>query len=174
VQPWEKLDERLVYDGHRKIVRRRFRLPDGSEADYDVKVEPDTIAVVALTPDDDVLLVREFRPGPEETVLEIPGGAVDPGEDTAAAAHRELLEETGYEGELRPVGPILDCAYSTRERYAFVATGCRKVADPRPQTGEHLEVVLLPVADFVDHVRTGRLTDAAVAYRALDALNLLE
>jgi ADP-ribose pyrophosphatase len=174
MQPWRKLDERVVFDGHRRILRRRFRLPDGAEADYDVKVEPDTVAVVALTDDEEVLLVREYRAGPEELLLELPGGAIDPGEDPLDAARRELLEETGYAGDLRTVAKILDCAYSTRERYSFIATGCRRVADPEPHEGEHLEVVLLPLPKFVEHVRSGRLTDAAVAYRALDALSLLE
>jgi ADP-ribose pyrophosphatase len=174
VRPWEKLDEHVAFDGHRRIVRRRFRLPDDVEHDYDVKAEPDVVAIVALTPDDDVILVREYRPGPEELLLELPGGAVEAGEDIVEAARRELLEETGFEGDLRAVGGLLDCAYSTRERYAFVATRCRRVAEPRPHEGEHLEVVLLPVQKFVDHVRSGRLTDVAAAYRALDALSLLE
>jgi ADP-ribose pyrophosphatase len=173
VQAWRKLGERLVFDGHRRIVRKRFALPDAAEVDYDVKVEPNTAAVVALTPERQVVLVREYRPGPEELVLELPGGAVDPDEAPLMAARRELLEETGYEGAVREVGQILDCAYSTRVRFAFLATDCRRVAEARPQAGEHLEVVLVSLADFVGHVRSGRLTDAAVAYRALDELNAL-
>lgn len=174
VEPWRKLDEQVVFDGHRRIVRARFEQPDGAVVDYDVKSEPDVVAVVALTTSGEVVLVREYRPGPEELLLELPGGGIDRGEDPLDAARRELLEETGYEGDLRPVGRILDCAYSTRVRYAFVAEACRRVADPRPHEGEHLEVVLLRVAEFVTHVRSGRLTDAAAAYRALDVLSLLE
>ena len=171
---WRKLQERVVFDGHRRIVRRRFRLPDGEEVDYDVKEEPDTAAVVALTEDDEVVLVRQYRAGPMQLVAEIPGGAIEPGEDPQEAARRELLEETGFEGDLRPVGKLLDCAYSTRERYAFAATGCRKVAEPTPHEDEHLEVVLAPLGEFLALVRGGRLTDVAVAYRVLDALDLLE
>ena len=171
---WRKLQEAVVFDGHRRIVRRRFLLPDGEAVDYDIKVEPDTAAVVALTDEDEVVLVREYRPGPEELVLELPGGAIEPGEEPVEAARRELLEETGFEGDLRPVAKLLDCAYSTRERYAFAATGCRRVAEPSPHDGEHLEVVLVPLTDFVAHVRSGQLTDVAAAYRVLDALDLLE
>jgi len=173
VRAWQKLDERVAFDGYRRIIRRRFVLPDGAEVDYDVKFEPDVAAVVAVTSGQDVVLVREYRPGPEQVVLELPGGAIDAGETALEAARRELLEETGYAGAVREVGHILDCAYSTRVRFAFLATDCRRVAQPRPHPGEHLEVVLLGLADFVAHVRTGRLTDAAVAYRALDELGAL-
>jgi len=173
VQAWRKLDERLVFDSHRRIVRRRFALPDGAELDYEVKVEPNVAAVVALTPEQQVVLVREYRPGPEELVLELPGGAIDAGESPLDAACRELLEETGYAGAVREVGRILDCAYSTRVRHAFLATDCKLVAAPRPHPGEHLDVVLVTLADFVAHVRSGRLTDAAAAYRALDELGAL-
>ncbi len=170
---WRKLEEEVAFDGHRRIARRRFSLPDGTEVDYDVKVEPDTAAVVALTPRQEVVLVQEYRPGPEEVVLELPGGAVDAGETPSDAARRELLEETGYAGDVREVGRILDCAYSTRVRFAFLAIDCQRVAEPQPQPGEHLEVVLLGLAGFVAHVRSGLLTDAAVAYRALDELGAL-
>jgi len=173
VRAWRKLDEGVAFDGYRRIVRRRFVLPDGAQVDYDVKVEPDVAAVVAVTTGQNVILVREYRPGPEQVVLELPGGAIDAGETALEAARRELLEETGYAGAVREVGRILDCAYSTRVRFAFLATDCRRVAEPRPHPGEHLEVVLLGLADFVAHVRSGRLTDAAVAYRALDELGAL-
>jgi ADP-ribose pyrophosphatase len=173
VDAWRKLGEKVVYDGHRRILRRHFALPNGAETDYDVKVEPNVAAVVALTPERQVVLVREYRPGPEAVVVELPGGAIEPDETALEAARRELLEETGYTGTLREVGTILDCAYSTRVRHAFLATGCRRVAEPQPQAGEHLDVVVIGFSDFVSHVRSGRLTDAAVAYRALDELGAI-
>jgi ADP-ribose pyrophosphatase len=173
VDPWRKLGEHVVFDGHRTILRRRFVLPDGEEVDYDVKVEPDVVAVVAVTPDDRVVLVREYRAGPEELLLELPGGALGPHEHPLDGGRRELREETGYSGDIRYLGGLLDCAYSTRTRHACLATGSRRLAEPTPHAGEHLEVVLIPLDVFVRHVRAGRLTDAAAAYRALDELGLL-
>ena len=173
MEGWRKLGEHLVYDGFRRVVRRRFRVPGGEELEYDVKIEPDVVAVVAVTAADEVVLVREYRAGPEEVLLEVPGGALGPDEDPVEGARRELLEETGYAGDVSYVGALLDCAYSTRTRHACLATGCRRVADPTPHPGEHLEVVLLPIREFVQHVRGGRLTDAAAAYRALDSLGVL-
>jgi ADP-ribose pyrophosphatase len=171
VQPWRKVGEETVYRSYRHVLRRRFRLPGGHEPDYEVLVNPDTVAVLALTEQDEIVLARQFRPGPEEVLDELPGGIVDDGEQPLDAARRELLEETGYAGDLRAAGSHWAGAYSTHERHAFAAIGCRRVADPAP--GEPVEVVLMSLPDFRRHLRSGELTDVGAAYLALDLLNLL-
>jgi ADP-ribose pyrophosphatase len=171
---WIRVDEQPRYSGFRTIVTRRYLTPDGVERDFDIKVEEDTAVVVALTPGEEVVLVREYRPGPEASLLELPGGGVAPGEDPLEAARRELLEETGYEGKLRFVGSMADCAYSTRTRHTFAATNAQQVQAPAPHEGEFPEVVLLSLSDFRNHLRSGRLTDVGPGYLALDALTRLE
>jgi ADP-ribose pyrophosphatase len=170
---WEPLGERLLHSGWRTVVGRRYRTPDGVEREFEVIVEPDTVVVVAQTEARDVVLVREYRPGPQRHLLELPGGLVDEGEEPPAAAARELLEETGYAGELQGAGSVVDSAYSTRRRHTFVATGCRQVQEPAPHEGEFPELVLLPLSEFREHLRGGELTDVASGYAGLDALRLL-
>lgn len=165
---WRKRDERVVYSNYRTILSRIFETPDGVQ-DFEIKLEPDGAAVLALTPEHDVLLVREFRPGTEEWLLELPGGNVDRGENASAAAPRELLEETGYTASLRYVGAMADCAYSTRRRHVFVADDARRLQE----SPEELEVVLMPLRQFREHLRSGELTDVGAGYRGLDALGLL-
>jgi ADP-ribose diphosphatase len=165
---WNKRDERVVYSNYRTILNRTFETPDGVQ-DFEIKLEPDGAAVLALTSAREVLLVREFRPGTEEWLLELPGGNVDRGENTDAAASRELLEETGYTASLHYAGAMVDCAYSTRRRHIFVGDDARRLCD----SAEELEVVLMPLPEFRDHLRTGLLTDTGAAYRGLDALGLL-
>jgi ADP-ribose pyrophosphatase len=168
---WRKLCEEVVYERFRRVVSRTFALPDGRTGDFEVLESRDTVAVLALTDEEQVVLVREFRPGPEELVLELPGGLIDDGQTPVEAARAELLEETGYEGELAAAGTMLDDAYSTFVKHAFVATGCRRVQ--APAEGELTEPVLMSLADFREHLRGGRLTDVDVGYRALDDLGLL-
>jgi len=171
--PWRKLGERMLYDGYRSVLGRRYVLPNGSERELEIKLEGPTAVVLALTADDDVLLVREFRPGVEEELLELPGGAVDEGEEPLEAARRELLEETGYGGELEYAGGMVDCAYSTRIRHTFVARGCVKVQEPTPDEGESPELELVSLGEFRKHLRGGQLTDVGPGYLALDHLGLL-
>jgi ADP-ribose pyrophosphatase len=174
VSGWTKLDEQPAFDGdYRRIVRRRYRRPDGSTDDYEVKAEDDVVALVAVTAEGEVLLVRTFRVGPEKMLLELPGGIVEPGQSPLETARRELLEETGYTGEVEPVAEIVDCGYSTRTKHAFVARDCRRVAEPTPHDGEFLELVLLPLDRFREHLRGGRLTDVDVGYLGLDRLGRL-
>jgi ADP-ribose pyrophosphatase len=168
---WRKIGERVVYERFRRIVSRTFELPNGQRADFEVLDGPDTVAILALTENDEVVLVREFRAGPEELILELPGGMVEEGQTPSEAARRELLEETGYEGALVDVGTILHDAYSTWLKHAFVARNCRKVGDPAE--GELTEPVLLSLREFREHLRGGRLTDVDAGYRALDHLGLL-
>jgi ADP-ribose pyrophosphatase len=171
VENWRKLGETVVYDRFRRIVSRSFALPDGTSAEFEVIELSDSAAVLALTPQHDVVLVREFRPGPEAVLLELPGGVVEPGEAPIDAARGELLEETGYTGDLVEVGTVLKDAYATNTKHVFAATGCRKVTEPEePQL---TEPVLMPLAEFRSHLQSGRLTDADAAYLALDHLALL-
>ena len=136
-------------------------------------MEGDTAVVLALTPESEIVLVREFRPGVEDMLLELPGGGIDAGESPNDAAARELLEETGYAGAVEEVGSIVDCAYSTRIRHVFVARDVRPVREPSPDRGEGTEVALLPLERFREHLRSGRLTDVGPGYLALDFLRLL-
>jgi len=170
---WEKLGERTIRDGYRAILGRRYRLPSGFEREFEIKLEADTAVVLAVTLEQCVVLVREFRPGVEADLLELPGGVVDVGEEPLEAARRELLEETGYSGDVELVGSMVDCAYSTRVRHVFATRDAERVAEPQPEEGESPEVVLVSLDAFREHLRGGRLTDVGPGYLALDRLGLL-
>jgi ADP-ribose pyrophosphatase len=173
MQPWPRLGEEVAHHGDRTMVRRRYRRPDGGEAGFDITLHGETASVLALTNDGRVVLTRQFRPGPERVLLDLPGGFVDDGEDPTAAAARELREETGYAGDVRPAGRTTPNPYSTEVRHIFVATGCRRVEEPSTDVNEDVEVVLVSVAELRDLVRTDRLTVVDGTYLALDALGLL-
>lgn len=155
------------------MVNKKFRLPSGVETDFDINNDPHTACVVAVTPDDRVILVRQFRPGPEEELDELVGGGIDAGETPEAAAARELKEETGYVGELVSLGTAWVGDYTTIKCHQFVALNCRKVAEPEPEEFESIELVLVSKEDFLKNIDSGKLTDAGTGYKAAKHLGWL-
>jgi ADP-ribose pyrophosphatase len=171
MRPWRKLSEETVYSRYRRVVSKRFELPGGEVADYEIKDEEDMVAVLALTDARDVVLVRQFRPGPEALMLELPAGVVDPGSEPAQTAAAELLEETGYAGRIERAGTMLEEGYSNRIKHVFVAHECQKQADPEDPS--LTEPVLVTLEDLRSHLRSGRMADVDAGYLALDYLGLL-
>lgn len=155
VTPWKVLRETAGWSGYLPIDTRRYRLPDGSNADWDISGGAASVAILAFTDDDQVVLARQFRPGPERILDELPGGAVDDGESILDAAGRELLEETGYAGELAWAASSWLAAASRTERHVVVARHARFVAPSNNQPGEFCETVLMPLSAFRNHLRSG-------------------
>lgn len=171
---WHPMGAEVAYQGFLRIESRRYTLPDGRQARWDVLAGGRTVAVVAVTDSGRVVLARQFRPGPGRVLDELPGGMVDEGEDVATAAARELLEETGYAaGSIRVVGSSWLAGFSTIHRYAALARGCRRVGVPEAAGDEHCAAIEVDLADFVALVRAGDLTDGDAAYRCLDILGAL-
>ena len=174
IRPWKKISETPAYRGKfRKMDMVRYELPNGKEKGYEIMRSGQVVVIVALTPDKKVILVEQFRPGPEKVLCEIPAGWRDPDETPEHAAARELLEETGYEGDLTFVGTTFQSAYSDMTRHMFVAQNCRKVKEPEGDGDEFIEPVLVSLDEFREHLRSGNLTDVGSGYRALDCLKLL-
>jgi ADP-ribose pyrophosphatase len=170
---WKKIDEKITKVGFRKIITKKFILPNGKEADFDIVGLGKTAAVLALTSDNKVILAKQYRPGPEKELLELPGGSVDENETPLEAGKRELLEETGYTGDFEEVGFCNHSAYSEVEKYAFIAKNCKKIQEPQLGENEFVEVTFLTLDEFKKLIRSGQMTDIQIAYMAMDRLGLL-
>src|SRR5690349_11789397 len=108
LEAWERLGEKVVFSKYsRKMVSVDFKLPDGSVTDYIIDDRTPSVAVLGLTSDNQVILARQFRPGPMAVINDMPGGLIDDGEDALTTARREFLEETGYEGDFELAGQCL-------------------------------------------------------------------
>lgn len=170
---WRLLDERPLLDGWIKVTERRYQLPDGRVVAWEVETSSDAVAVLALTDDQQVVLVEQFRPGPNRRVRSLPGGIIDPGETPTQAAHRELREETGYTAQSLEVVATAMRGSATDLMYAAVARGCRRTHDQQLDPTEDVTVHIVEVADLRAAVRAGELTAPHMVYLALDHAELL-
>lgn len=148
-----------------RVRRSRYRhARDGREGEYLVIEPNDWVNVVALTDDDRMLLVRQFRFGVADFTLEIPGGVIEAGEDPIAAGVRELREETGYTGRsarlLASIRP--NCAIQSNFCHLVLVEGCQATGPTQFDHDEEIEVSLRPVAEVLAAARRGEITHALV------------
>jgi len=130
------------------------------EAPYYSLRLPDYAAILAITAEQRVLCVRQYRPAVERYTLELPSGLVDPGESPAESARRELLEETAYQAEtLEVLSPMLpDTGRLANRIWACVAADLRRVEGREPEAG--LEVVQLTVPELLHATAHGEFDHA--------------
>ena len=136
----------------------------GKEHDFYVIEAPDWINVVAITPDDQIVLIKQYRHGIQSVTLEIPGGMVDPGESPLEAAKRELLEETGYgsddwvfTGMVHP-----NPAIQNNSCHMFLAKDVIRVQEPNFEGTEDIDSLLAPAGQIPNLVAEGKITHSLV------------
>jgi len=158
---WHLLGTRPVSE-HRIFRLRydRYRVePGGAEQDFVILEMPDWVNIIPLTDDGQVVLVRQYRHGTQSNSLEVPGGVIDLGESPQAAALRELEEETGYVvRSVRLLGRVsANSAIQNNFCYTFLAEGCRRNSEPRPETFERIEVELRGLAEIPELIRSEQI-----------------
>jgi ADP-ribose pyrophosphatase len=138
-------------------------LPGGAEIEYGVLESKGFAAMVPLTDDGNVVLVRQWRQPLGSFTLELPSGGVDEGEDPKEAAGRELFEETGFQaaGLAHLVSIHTSTGRTTEVCHLFRCRAVRDPAGPRPEPTEFIRVVELPLEEALGRVSGGGITDAA-------------
>lgn len=165
-----ELDSSLVEDvvrtdkeWHGKIFEVEHllvKLPDGTE-DWREIVRHNGGAGVCVVRDGKICLVRQYRVALGRMTLEIPAGKLDPGEDPRVCAARELAEETGIvAGHLEPLAVSAGApGFNNEKTRIFVASDLSQ-REARPDEGELVDVVWVPIADMVEAIRAGLIEDA--------------
>jgi 8-oxo-dGTP pyrophosphatase MutT (NUDIX family) len=171
--PWTVLSSTYLFRKPPWLTLRQdhFRLPSGRDIpEYWIQEFPPWVNVVAVTEADQLILVRQYRPGIAEVHYELPAGVVDPEDpDLESAARRELLEETGHGGGTwsRLSALSANPALTTNLTHTFLAEGVVPLPGGQPDATEDLRVHLLPVAE------AQRLIEESEMVQALHAAPLL-
>ncbi len=145
---WKKQGESLAYQSFRSIIKKRFLLPNGKTNEYDILDDQTFASIVPITTDNEVLMVEEYRPGPERKLLAFPAGYINKDEPPAEAARRELLEETGYAAANIELLKEVPGPYSHIVKHSFLATGCKKVAEQALEEFEFTSIRKVPLSEL--------------------------
>lgn len=157
-----QIDSEQVYDGgFIKVSKDHARMPDGSISSREYIKHPGAVTILALLDNGKLIMERQFRYAPQQEFVELPAGKIDHGEDILVTAQRELLEETGYVArEWTHITTAWPCiGYSDERIEYFLASGLSHQG-AKLDDGEFLEVFELSVADAIDWVRLGKITDS--------------
>jgi ADP-ribose pyrophosphatase len=160
---WTTTGSEVAYTCPGFSVRRDdVRLPDGTEGAFHYVEEPPAAVVLPFTPDGEVVLVEEWRQAVGRVSRSLPAGSLEGGEDPAAAARRELAEETGHVADAVEHRCTVEPSngLASVEHHHFVARGCTPGASQDLDPDESIRVVTLDYPDLLSAVVDGRLADA--------------
>jgi 8-oxo-dGDP phosphatase len=168
VASWfETTEVRTVYEGRSTVRLETVRMPEGDEVEREIVVHDDAVAVLPVTDEDEVILLKQYRQAVRAYVLEIPAGTLDEGDESPeAAGRRELAEEIQHEvGELIHLVTFLNSSgWSTERTHVYLARRLTPTARPEDFEPEHeeadMEVLRMSAADAVQLARAGDVHDA--------------
>jgi ADP-ribose pyrophosphatase len=167
IRRWEKVGSRVLGDYRVfQLKQATSRSPrTGATHDFYVLETGDWINVVPVTPEGEIVLIRQYRHGTEEITLEIPGGMVDGGDSSPGlSAQRELLEETGYGAEeIIHIGTVTpNPAIINNRCHTFLARNVTRVGPPQLEGSEDIAVELVDAERIPALISGGQINHALV------------
>lgn len=167
IKPWPKLNSKSLADFRIFSVRSDEKLSPrtGQPHDFFIIDSVNWVNVVAITPEQQLVMIEQFRHGTNTTELEIPGGVMDPTDTSPLAAGlRELREETGYAPEQAELlGQIFpNPAIMSNTCFTVLARNCQLKHDTEMDSGEDLITRLVPLAEIPQLIRSGKICHSLV------------
>ncbi|MEK7187305.1 MAG: NUDIX hydrolase [Patescibacteria group bacterium] len=161
----KKIFEGIIFD----IYQWEQEMYDGTTATFERLKRPDTVGVIPVLPDGKIVIAEEEQPG-KKTATTLLGGRVEEIEDPLEAVKRELLEESGYEGDswnlLLAIQPVIKMDWAI---YTFVARGCHKTREQHLDSGEKIKLKTVSFEEFTDLISNGTINDPDLRIKFLEA-----
>ena len=170
----EVLDEKMLYDGKVvHLVRQDIKLEDGYESTREVVLHSGGVAILALTEDEKVYMVRQYRTAAQSALLELPAGKLEPGEDPYESAIRELEEECAIKAQtLEPLGKFYPTPGYCSEVIHLYWTKDFAQGEQNLDPGETLDVFQVPLKNLLRAIEENKIHDAKTQLAVLRYLQL--
>ncbi|MGX7025562.1 NUDIX hydrolase [Vagococcus hydrophili] len=162
----------ILYEGKIiDVVLDDVLLPNGKTSKRELVFHNGAVAIIAITPENKMILVKQYRKAVEKSILEIPAGKIEKDETVPMeTAKRELEEETGYQAkEIKEIAKFISSpGFSNEWLYLYEAKDLVKVENPLPQDeDEFLELMELSLDEAKEKIVTGEICDAKTLYAIL-------
>lgn len=151
-------------------------LPDGKIGKREIVKHPGAVAVIALTPENKIVMVEQYRKALEQSIIEIPAGKLEPGEEPVTTAARELEEETGYQCEEMKhlISFYTSPGFADEIIHLFLAKGLSKKENAAAcDEDEFVEVMEITLKEAQQYIKENKIYDAKTAY-AVQYLQLIQ
>ena len=163
---WQINSTRKIFSSH--IVELEGRMSvnprNGKEDEYYIASFPDWCNVIATTAKNEIILIKHFRHGSREFEIEFPGGCIDEGEKPVDAAVRELLEETGYQGDKASL--IADFSpnpsFQTNRCFTVLIENVTKVSEQSLDEGEDIEIFKAKLDEIPMMIKNGQINNSMI------------
>lgn len=162
------IKKETIYEG--KVIDlyiEEVELPNGKQGTREIIKHPGAVAILALTADNKIVMVQQFRKALEKVIVEIPAGKLEKGEEPIETAKRELEEETGYICET--LSPLISFytspGFADELVHVYLATGLSKKENPASlDEDEFVDVLEIAVEEAVSYIKEQKIHDAKTAY----------
>src|SRR5690625_551646 len=160
-----------IFDG--KIISLQVddvRLPDGNTSKREIVKHPGAVAIIAVTEEEKILFVKQYRKPLERSLIEIPAGRIEEGEEPKITALRELEEETGYTAkDLKFVTSFYTSpGFANEIIHLYITEDIQRLAETvQGDDDEYIEIIELCLDEDHEYVQTGKIQDAKTNYAIL-------
>ncbi|GIN85589.1 ADP-ribose pyrophosphatase [Heyndrickxia sporothermodurans] len=171
------LNTEKIYDG--KVIKLQVddvKLPNGQTSKREIVKHPGAVAILALTSENKIILVEQYRKPMDRALVEIPAGKLEPGEEPATTAARELEEETGYECKNLEhlISFYTSPGFADELIHLYIASGITKKENPKSaDEDEFVELIEATLEEAIQLLKEEKIYDAKTAY-AIQYLQLKE
>ncbi len=160
--PEKVLSSEQIFDG--KVVKLRvdtIELPSGNVTKREIMEHGGAVSILPMLPDGKIGMIKQWRSAVQEYLWELPAGGIEKGEDPKDCAHRELIEEIGYEaGKLTLIFQCyLAPGYSSEMMYGYLGEDL-KLVGAQPEEDENIDLVPMTLEELLPLIDSGEIRDS--------------